>query len=215
MQYLNYFYTQEGADLCNWGIEGKTYVVKEDGTKEYTDYMFNNPDIALADAQTMLKIHLCAKLAEPDVVCNPNILVDEEAGKLRNMYSDDTTVNDSRTMPVFSMSLEASTERAEIMRDINTYIDEMTLKFITGATPLSEFDTYMQTLKDMGIEEAHPDHHRRVPALYGKEGACGITTSPLISSNRLHRRFGAGDPLIQGSRSPSPQKGSGRTWRNM
>lgn len=154
MQYLNYFYTQEGADLCNWGIEGKTYVVKEDGTKEYTDYMFNNPDIALADAQTMLKIHLCAKLAEPDVVCNPNILVDEEAGKLRNMYSDDTTVNDSRTMPVFSMSLEASTERAEIMRDINTYIDEMTLKFITGATPLSEFDTYMQTLKDMGIEDA-------------------------------------------------------------
>ena len=30
----------------------------------------------------------------------------------------------------------------------------MTLKFITGATPLSEFDTYMQTLKDMGIEDA-------------------------------------------------------------
>ena len=40
------------------------------------------------------------------------------------------------------------------MTEIDTYIAEMVLKYITGAESLDTFDTYQQTLKDMGIEEA-------------------------------------------------------------
>lgn len=154
MQYLNYFYTQEGSDLANWGIEGKSYEVDEQGNKKFTDYMFKNEKIALGDAQTMLKIHLFAKLAEPDVVCNPNIVVDEKGLALRMMYSDDKTVDNSQVLPGFQMSSEASVARNDIMVDINTYIDEMTLKFITGDRPLTEFDDYLNQLKEMGVEEA-------------------------------------------------------------
>ena len=154
VQYLNYFYTQEGADLCNWGIKDKAYTVDENGEKHFTDYMLNNPDIALGDVQTLLKIHLTAKLAEPDVVCNPNVISNPEALELRMMYSDDPNVDDSQVIPAFELSADASYDRARIMRDITTYIDEMTVKFITGVTPLSEYDSYMEQLKQMGIEEA-------------------------------------------------------------
>ncbi len=154
LKYMNYFYTQEGADLANWGIKDKSYTVDGSGKKTYTDYMFKNDKIALGDAQTMLKIHLFAKLAEADVVCNPNVLVDEEALNLRMLYSDDKTVDNSRVLPRFQLSAEASVARSNIMRDITTYVDEMTLKFITGATPLTEFDNYMAQLKKMNIDEA-------------------------------------------------------------
>lgn len=154
VQYLNYFYTQEGAGLCNWGIKDKAYTVDENGQKHFTDYMLNNPDIALGDVQTLLKIHLTAKLAEPDVVCNPNVISNEEALELRMMYSDDPNVDDSQVLPAFELSAEAAYDRSRILRDITTYIDEMTVKFITGATPLTEYDSYMAQLKSMGIEDA-------------------------------------------------------------
>ena len=116
--------------------------------------MLNNPDIALGDVQTLLKIHLTAKLAEPDVVCNPNVISNEEALELRMMYSDDPNVDDSQVLPAFELSAEAAYDRSRILRDITTYIDEMTVKFITGATPLTEYDSYMAQLKSMGIEDA-------------------------------------------------------------
>lgn len=154
VQYLNYFYTQEGADLCNWGIKDKAYTVDENGEKHFTDYMLNNPEIALGDVQTMLKIHLTAKLSEPDVVCNPNVVSNEEALELRMLYADDPDVDNSQVLPTFDLSADASYDRSKIMRDITTYIDEMTVKFITGVTPLDEYDDYMAQLKQMGIEDA-------------------------------------------------------------
>lgn len=154
MMYMNYFYTQEGADLANWGIEGKTYTVDSNGDKHYTDYMLKNPNVPAADINATLKIHLWAKLAEPDIQCNPNTLANTESLALRMMYSDDTTVNDSQHLPDFIMSTEGSAKRAKIQTDIATYVDEMTIKFITGATPLSEFDQYLATLKSLRVEEA-------------------------------------------------------------
>ena len=48
-------------------------------------------------------------------------------------------------------------EEAEIRSakktDIETYVSEMQLKFVTGQTSLDEFDNYIQTLKDMGVED--------------------------------------------------------------
>ena len=116
--------------------------------------MLNNPNMPLSDVQMNLKLHTTAKLAEPDVVCNPNVVANETALKLRMMYSDDKTVDNAQTLPPFSLSAESSNARISIMNEITTYVDEMTLKFITGVTPLSEYDNYMAQLKALGIEDA-------------------------------------------------------------
>ncbi len=154
VEYLNYYYTQEGADLCNWGIKDVHYTVDENGKKSFTDEVLNNPDMPLSDVQMNYKLHTTAKLAEPDIVCNPNVVANETALQLRMMYSDDETVDSSQTLPPFSLSAESSNRRIQLMNDITTYVDEMTLKFITGVTPLSEYDSYMEQLKAFGIEEA-------------------------------------------------------------
>ena len=38
------------------------------------------------------------------------------------------------------------------MADIEIYVDEMVMKFITGREPLSNWDTYVNTVKQMGID---------------------------------------------------------------
>lgn len=154
VQYINYYYTQEGADLCNWGIKDKSYTVETGGKKIFTDYMLKNDKIALGDVQTMLKIHMIAKLAEPDVDCNPNVVSDPKVLELRKMYSDDKTIDNSQVLPLFQLTPEDSAKRNKIMADIDTYADEMTLKFIMGATPMSDFDKYISQLKAMNIDEA-------------------------------------------------------------
>ena len=38
------------------------------------------------------------------------------------------------------------------MADIETYVDEMDMKFITGREPIENWDTYVAKVKEMGIE---------------------------------------------------------------
>ncbi|GMK37457.1 hypothetical protein PCCS19_05110 [Paenibacillus sp. CCS19] len=57
-------------------------------------------------------------------------------------------------MPPVSIAVEDSSRYASIMTDVNTYKDEMILKFIMGAEPLDKFDRFVETLKGLGIDEA-------------------------------------------------------------
>ena len=37
IKFMDYFFTEEGDALMNWGIEGDTYTVNADGTRQFTD----------------------------------------------------------------------------------------------------------------------------------------------------------------------------------
>jgi putative aldouronate transport system substrate-binding protein len=51
-----------------------------------------------------------------------------------------------------SFSSEKDAERRAAMADIETYVDEMVMKFITGREPIENWDTYVAKVKEMGIE---------------------------------------------------------------
>ncbi|MNI78179.1 hypothetical protein D3C73_1345300 [compost metagenome] len=57
-------------------------------------------------------------------------------------------------MPFVTPTKEESSKFASIMTDINTYRDEMFLKFIMGVEPIDNFDKYVKKIQSMGIEEA-------------------------------------------------------------
>jgi putative aldouronate transport system substrate-binding protein len=62
--------------------------------------------------------------------------------------------DDSIGLPAVTPTTEESAEFGRIMNAINTYTDEMAVKFITGAEPLSRFNEYVQTQKRMGLDRA-------------------------------------------------------------
>jgi putative aldouronate transport system substrate-binding protein len=45
-----------------------------------------------------------------------------------------------------------SAEYTPMINDITTYITETCVQFVNGSKPLSEFDSYREQLKNMGIE---------------------------------------------------------------
>ena len=54
-----------------------------------------------------------------------------------------------------TIASEDSSEFANIMSEISTYVDEMKIKFVTGQVDLdSGFEEYMSTLDKMGIDRA-------------------------------------------------------------
>ena len=59
-----------------------------------------------------------------------------------------------RNMPSVTIKPEYSEEQAEILNEVYTYVDEMIAKFIIGTESFDNYDRYLETLKDMGIERA-------------------------------------------------------------
>lgn len=42
---------------------------------------------------------------------------------------------------------------SDYLVDLQTYADEMNVAFITGTTPLDQFDSYVETLKSMHLDD--------------------------------------------------------------
>ena len=58
-------------------------------------------------------------------------------------------------MPPVTVSEADASEYSKLIGDIETYIGEMTTKYITGLESLDTFETeYLETLKSMGVERA-------------------------------------------------------------
>ena len=57
-------------------------------------------------------------------------------------------------LPPVTPTTEESTELASITNELNTYRDEMILKFIFGDESLDNFDEYVQNLENMGLSRA-------------------------------------------------------------
>ena len=44
VRWIDHFYSDEGARLFFMGVEGITYTTLEDGSVDYTDLIYNNPN---------------------------------------------------------------------------------------------------------------------------------------------------------------------------
>lgn len=156
MALLNYGYTEEGAELYNWGIEGEAYTRDADGNKTFTDLILNNEKIPMSEGQYVYKLHFGPKLAEPDVLCNPGTIGDEKALYWRELYSDDKTVN-SDAIIFATLTVEQSVARGDIMTDVETFMNETTLQFLLGEKDINDdaaWTNYMDTLQSMDIQGA-------------------------------------------------------------
>lgn len=152
LKFLNFGYTEKGAELYNWGVEGVNWEWQGE-ERVYNDLMLNNPDFGTEEASYIYKVHFAPKLNYPDVECHANLLKSEGALNSRLMWSDDDKIDSSLQLPPIQLSEEAQQTITNVGTPIYTYVDEMTLKFITGAESLDNFDTFRDTIRSMGIEE--------------------------------------------------------------
>lgn len=152
MAYLDYWYSDEGHMLKNFGIEGLSYEMV-DGEPQYTDLILNNPD-GLSVAQALGRY---TRASQPSVGVI-DIRYYEGYYQLQEQRDAMTTWNEyadnalNVLMPTISATTEESEELATLTSSINTYVEEELTKFVMGTRDMSEYDSFVDTLKTMGIE---------------------------------------------------------------
>jgi putative aldouronate transport system substrate-binding protein len=152
VRWLNYGYTKEGSTLFNYGVEGKAHTLVN-GVPKYTDYVLNNPKLGTENTNYIIKEHFAPKLQCRDIECNPNLAKSPESAAIRSKWADDKDVDGSLWLPPVRLTAEEVDKLAKITTEVKTYNDEMVLKFILGAEPLTKFDDYVAQLKKLGIDE--------------------------------------------------------------
>ena len=151
---LDYMYSDEGTLLINMGIEGTHYTM-QDGKPIFTDYVMKNPD-GLSPKNAIGTFTFAQS-------SGPFILSQDEVTQL-----DDDSVNRAKQDCIIpfleeskkyvipgstSFSSEDDAVRRAVMADVDTYVDEMIIKFVSGREPLSNWDTYVEKVNGMGIAE--------------------------------------------------------------
>ena len=144
IKFLDWLYSDEAIELVSWGKEGETYEVV-DGKKKFI--LGEGEDIGnkygfqtYGAGQAFDRAAVIEKALD-------NMTEDE-----LNMIIDNV---DSELNPRSWLSLtnEEKNVAATIGTDIQVYVQEITSKFMLGQLPLSEWDSYVKTIEEMGLEE--------------------------------------------------------------
>ena len=151
-KWQDYKYSEEGHNLFNYGIEGKSYVV-ENGRKVFTQDILNNPDglsIDEALGRYAMSAELTAMVMEPAVWHSRMSLPEQQDAISRWKIG-----NTSRIMPQLMPTVEESGRMARMTTEINNYKDEMFTNFVMGKVDIdAEFDNYVVKMKSLNIDEA-------------------------------------------------------------
>ena len=152
-QFYDYFYSDEGHILTNWGVEGISYEYNAKGELDFLPLVKNNPD-GLSREQAMAKYTIWQSISavykKKDVLEQRDSL--PEQIQYRRNWLDGNSAN---FMPLVTPTIEESTEFAAIMTDVNNFYRETATNIIMGAIDLdSGFDNMVNTLNGMGIQRA-------------------------------------------------------------
>ena len=151
MRWLDYLYTEEGALLCNYGIENDTFTFDQDHKPVFTDKIVKNSE-GLSMAQTLAYFTLPPSMLPCYYDWSRELGgVSEDAVNM--MYEWGKEKTDYKLPSGVVMTSEENQEYASLYTDISTYTKENMSKFITGVRDInSEWDDYVDTIQNLGID---------------------------------------------------------------
>ena len=152
---LDYLYSDEMVELFNWGIEGVTFTKDADGNRIFNSDIITGKNVgATKDKEVEYGIFNTSSglpMVQLQFYDTPNF--DEqtatEVAALKSMVSSIAVF--PKATPLFTD--EESETIATAGTDYNTYYNENILKFITGDLDFDQWDTFVQTLNEYGVEE--------------------------------------------------------------
>lgn len=167
-KWLDFFYSDYGYMINNYGQEGVSYVINDDGEVEYTELITNNPDgLTLVSAKSLygglgaggrafLYDWAANQIGAPESLQLTRIAWDTDGAYL--------------IPQMVNMNTEESNLVSGILSDCTTYWEEMTLKFITGETPLNDetWQDYLDHIYGLGMQQAIDAESAAVARYYAR-----------------------------------------------
>lgn len=171
-QIANYFYTEEGQLLTNFGVEGITYEMI-DGFPVYTDLIMRNPQgLTPFDARTKyVGIAGTPKPVDIRDVAQLSLSTPASRAAVMNIWTDVFEIEQNMPIPPVLMSDEDAQEFADIMADLQTYVDTESSRMVEGLASIEDdFDNFQATVRRMGAERALELMQRAVEAWQQRGG---------------------------------------------
>lgn len=149
ISFIDYLYTDEGALLCNYGIEGETFEYDADGVPHFSDLINNNPTY---DYRTAIFIYV---MDSGPTVVDPMRGTGNYTQEQLDSWDQwrDADLDYSHVIPNKVVLEAEDAEYNSVKSDIETFLDEMTVKYITGEVSFDSYDTdFVEALKGMNAE---------------------------------------------------------------
>lgn len=164
IRWIDYFYSKEGFEYLNMGPEGHLWEWEDEeegmkqklgtpeGYESSEDYRGSlTPDYGITTPSLRNDLD---SLGEDTLF--EQFIKEETAEKIEPFGEIG--------YPLVYLTKEEQKEVNNIEVDLNSYVEQMEAKFITGVEPLSNWDNYVDTIEKMNIEryvEIHQDAYNR------------------------------------------------------
>ena len=142
-KFLDYAMSEPNQVMYCWGIEGLSYVTNEDGSRTMTEQAADNNWLQ------SLGINPAQVLPAQQSVESTDALVPQwhaDVDKMEAQYI-------KAPWPFIYATEEESMTASMYMVDIQTYVNEMAVSFVTGTTSLDDYDSYLEALDRMNLPE--------------------------------------------------------------
>jgi len=150
LRFLDYGYTEEGMITWNYGKEGVSYYVDENGERHMNDEILN------AEEGATLALQRYTSMTANGISI---MMLDWNKGKqlplaieLVDNWTKSTPNAALYRWPAVSATVEENEELANIESPIRTYANEMYINFIIGTESLDNYDAYIDTLNSMNLD---------------------------------------------------------------
>lgn len=154
VKWFDYLFSDEGAHLANWGVEGDAYTMDGDEIV-VSDVIVANPD-GLAYGQVK-DLYIMPSLVPFHYLWERELVsgISEAALDCAYTWHENWDIPNQYTL---STSVVLTTEESENVTthvsDINTYVTEFAAKVIIGEESLDNWDTYVSNIYNMGLQDA-------------------------------------------------------------
>lgn len=150
LKVLDYPYSPEGHMLFNFGREGAQYDMVK-GFPKWRPEIVSPPKLPLAQS---IAQHARSNFAGPFVQDIRYLQQYFAFPEQKAAYETWSKEDHSRIMPPVTPTQAESRRFGRIMTEVNTRLNTTFAKVVTGALPLSAWDTLVGELKSIGIDEA-------------------------------------------------------------
>ena len=149
--WLDWRYSEAGKFMYAYGVEGVSWYYDEDGIVRITDFILNH-EAYYSMAMTAYALN---NIGEPGLYVNYSWQIPGNASAKEAIDFWGTVPHDNDYM--YPSGISYTDEQTELLsqygNDIGTYLEENYVLFLDGSKPLSEWDSYVQVLYDIGIEQ--------------------------------------------------------------
>lgn len=147
--WINYWFTDEGSMLYNYGVEGDTYVM-DNGTPVYTGKVMNN-ELGVDPTLFCRTFSLAGCSFGYTVQERIYLLYEDYQTEAQQFWTDHT--DGIRGVPTLSMTPEESDVLSAYGTDLTTYASETLPKFVMGELPMEQWEEFVKAVNGMHMDE--------------------------------------------------------------